>query len=55
MGEFTDRLKGNVNQAVGEAKQNSRDPEVREEGDAQKLKGTGQDIKGKVKGIINDL
>jgi uncharacterized protein YjbJ (UPF0337 family) len=55
MGEFTDRLKGNVNKAVGDAKQNSSDPAVRDEGDAQKLKGTGQDIKGKVKGIINDL
>ena len=55
MGEITDRIKGNVNKAVGEAKQNSDDPAVREEGDAQKLKGTGQDLKGKVKGIINDL
>jgi uncharacterized protein YjbJ (UPF0337 family) len=55
MGEFTDKLKGNVNKVVGGAKQNSDDPAVREEGDAQKLKGTGQDIKGKVKGVINDL
>jgi uncharacterized protein YjbJ (UPF0337 family) len=55
MGEFTDKLKGNVNKAVGGMKQNSDDPAVRDEGDAQKLKGTGQDLKGKVKGIINDL
>ena len=55
MGEFTDRLKGNVNQAIGGAKQQSPDPDVRAEGDAQKLKGTGQDLKGKVKGVINGL
>jgi len=55
MGEFTDRLKGNVNQAIGDAKQESADPDVRAEGDAQKLKGEGQDLKGKVKGVINDL
>jgi uncharacterized protein YjbJ (UPF0337 family) len=55
MGEFTDKLKGNANQAIGGMKQNSRDPEVREEGDAQKLKGSGQELKGKVKGVINDL
>jgi len=55
MGEITDRLKGNVNKAVGEAKQHSDDPAVRDEGDAQKLKGTGQDLKGKVKGVINGL
>jgi uncharacterized protein YjbJ (UPF0337 family) len=55
MGELTDRIKGNANQAIGGMKQNSADPEVRDEGDAQKLKGTGQDLKGKVKGIINDL
>lgn len=55
MGEFTDKLKGNVNQAVGGMKQQSPDADTRAEGDAQKLKGTGQDLKGKVKGVINDL
>ena len=55
MGEMTDRIKGNINKAVGDAKQNSDNPDVRDEGDAQKLKGEGQDLKGKVKGIINDL
>ncbi|MBV9930902.1 MAG: CsbD family protein [Alphaproteobacteria bacterium] len=55
MGEIKDRIKGNINQAVGGMKQQSDDPAVREEGDAQKLKGTGQDLKGKVKGIINGL
>ena len=55
MGEFTDKLKGNANQAIGGVKQGSRDPAVREEGDAQRLKGTGQELKGKVKGVINKL
>jgi uncharacterized protein YjbJ (UPF0337 family) len=55
MGEFTDKLKGNANQAIGGMKQESRDPEVRDEGDAQKLKGAGQELKGKIKGVINDL
>jgi len=55
MGEFTDKLKGNVNQAAGKAKQRSADPEVRDEGRAQEAKGTGQELKGKVKGAINKL
>ena len=55
MGEIKDRLKGNTNQAIGDLKQQSDDPAVRDEGAAQKLKGTGQNHKGKVKGIINDL
>ena len=55
MGEIKDRIKGNVNQAVGGMKQQSDDPAIREEGDAQKLKGAGQDLKGKLKGIINGL
>jgi uncharacterized protein YjbJ (UPF0337 family) len=55
MGEFTDKIKGNANQAIGDMKQQSADPDVRDEGAAQELKGTGQDLKGKLKGIINDL
>ncbi|TMJ12558.1 MAG: CsbD family protein [Alphaproteobacteria bacterium] len=55
MGEFTDKLKGNANQAIGDMKQHSADPAVRDEGDAQKLKGSGQELKGKVKGVINKL
>ena len=55
MGEFTDLLKGAANQAAGEVKQNSSDPETRDEGAAQELKGKGQDLKGKVKGIVNGL
>lgn len=55
MGEFTDKVKGAVNQAAGEAKQGSADPDVRAEGGAQELKGDAQEVKGKVKGAINDL
>jgi uncharacterized protein YjbJ (UPF0337 family) len=55
MGEFTDRLKGAANQAAGNLKQESADPATRDEGAAQELKGKGQDLKGKVKGVINGL
>jgi len=55
MGEMTDKLKGGVNKAVGTAKQASPDPAVRAEGDAQKSKGHGQEIKGALKGVVNKL
>ncbi len=55
MGEFTDKVKGAVNNAVGKAKQDSVDPDVRADGERQELKGDVQDTKGKIKGVINDL
>jgi uncharacterized protein YjbJ (UPF0337 family) len=55
MGEIKDRLKGNTNQTIGDMKQQSDDPDTRDEGAAQKLKGVGQEFKGKVKGVVNDL
>ncbi|MEO7786730.1 MAG: CsbD family protein [Sphingomicrobium sp.] len=55
MGEFTDKIKGAVNNAVGNAKQQSDDPAVRAEGDRQEMKGDVQHAKGKVKEVINDL
>jgi uncharacterized protein YjbJ (UPF0337 family) len=55
MGEFTDRLKGAANQAAGNVKQESADPETRDEGAAQELKGKAQELKGKAKGVINGL
>lgn len=55
MGELKDRIKGNINEAVGRAKQRSGDPETRDEGAGQELKGKGQQIKGAVKGAINRL
>lgn len=55
MGEFTDKAKGTVNKAVGKAKQGSENPRVREDGAAQETKGEVQNLKGKVKGVINKL
>jgi uncharacterized protein YjbJ (UPF0337 family) len=55
MGEMTDKLKGNLNKAVGAAKESSPDPAVRQEGAAQKSKGHGQELKGALKGVINKL
>lgn len=55
MGELTDKVKGNVNEAVGRTKQQSDDPDTRDEGASQELKGKGEQIKGAVKGAINRL
>jgi uncharacterized protein YjbJ (UPF0337 family) len=55
MGELTDKIKGNVNEAVGRAKQQSDNPETRDEGAGQEIKGKAQQLKGAVKGAINDL
>jgi uncharacterized protein YjbJ (UPF0337 family) len=55
MGELTDKIKGNVNEAVGRARQNSDDPDTRDEGAGQELKGKAQQVKGAVKGAINRL
>ena len=55
MGEFTDKLKGAGNQVAGNLKQGSSNERVREEGAAQELKGDGQEIKSKIKGVINKI
>ena len=56
MGEFTEKVKGNVNEAVGEAKQHSGDAETRAEGRAQERKGEAQQFKGEVEGKLgNDI
>jgi uncharacterized protein YjbJ (UPF0337 family) len=54
MGELTDKIKGNVNEAVGNAKQQSDDPETRDEGAAQEGKGQFQQVKGAVKGALGN-
>ena len=54
MGELTDKVKGNVNEAVGKMKQESNNPETREEGAAQEGKGKAQQFTGKVKGALGD-
>lgn len=55
MGELTDKIKGNVNEAIGKAKQNSDDPATRDDGAAQETKGKFQEAKGAVKGALNKL
>jgi uncharacterized protein YjbJ (UPF0337 family) len=55
MGELADKIKGNVNEAVGKAKQHSDDPGTRDEGAGQELKGKAEQLKGDIKGAINRL
>jgi len=65
MGELTDKIKGNVNEAVGKVKQamagdaddpnrTREDDELAAEGAGQELKGKGQQFVGKVKGALGD-
>ncbi len=54
MGELIDKIKGNVNEAIGKVKQNSTNPDTQAEGAAQELKGKGQQTMGKVKGALGD-
>lgn len=54
MGELVDKAKGNVNEAVGKAKQNSKNPDTRAEGKGQETKGKAQQVKGSVKGALGD-
>ena len=55
MGELADKIKGNVNEAMGKAKQHSDDPDTRDEGAGQELKGKAEQVKGDIKGAINKL
>ena len=54
MGELTDKIKGNVNEAIGKVKQESNNPDTRTEGAAQEAKGKAQQLKGKVQGMLGD-
>ncbi|WP_294391588.1 CsbD family protein [uncultured Sphingomonas sp.] len=58
MGEFTDKVSAAGNKLAGKIKegigQASGDEQLEAEGDAQQLKGTGQDVKGSVKGALGD-
>jgi uncharacterized protein YjbJ (UPF0337 family) len=54
MGELIDKVKGNVNEAIGKAKQKSDNPNTRDEGAAQEIKGKAQQTAGKVKGALGD-
>ncbi len=59
MGEFTDRVKGAVDETVGKVKRGVGEatdrPDIKAEGDAQEAKGDLETAKGKVKGVINDV
>ena len=64
MGELIDKVKGNVNEAVGKAKQaladkdpatrTDRDAKLEAEGAGQEAKGKTQQFAGKVKGALGD-
>lgn len=58
MGEFTDKLKGGANEAMGKVKRAIGDaldrPDVHAEGDAQEAVGDLQQAKGSVKGAFGD-
>jgi uncharacterized protein YjbJ (UPF0337 family) len=58
MGELTDKIKGNVNEMVGKAKEalgdHNRDADMKAEGQAQQVEGKGQQLKGSVKGALGD-
>jgi uncharacterized protein YjbJ (UPF0337 family) len=54
MGELVDKIKGNVNEALGKAKQQSDDPVTQAEGADQEATGKGQQLKGKIKGALGD-
>jgi len=54
MGELKEKIEGNVNEALGKAKQHSGDPDTRDEGAAQELKGDFQQAKGAVKGALGN-
>ena len=58
MGELTDKIKGNVNEAIGNVKvsigKNNHDPDLAAEGAAQSTQGKGEQFKGKVKGALGD-
>lgn len=54
MGELIDKIKGNTNEAIGKAKQQSGNPDTRADGAAQEAKGKAQQLKGEIKGKLGD-
>ena len=55
MGEMKDKVKGNLNEAAGKLKQQSANPDTRRKGAGQEVKGKAQQLKGAIKGAIDDL
>jgi uncharacterized protein YjbJ (UPF0337 family) len=58
MGELTDKIKGGINDAIGNAKEaigkGTDNHELEAEGKAQQLKGDADKAKGSVKGALGD-
>ena len=54
MGELTEKIKGNTNEAIGKAKQESGNPQTRQEGREQEAKGDAQQLKGEVEGKLGN-
>ena len=58
MGEFTDKIKGAVDETIGKAKQaiggHQGDADLHDEGVAQQAEGKGEKFVGKVKGALGD-
>jgi uncharacterized protein YjbJ (UPF0337 family) len=58
MGELTDKIKGNANEAAGKIKSGIGDAtdnhDLEAEGKSQEAKGKGQQVKGQVKGALGD-
>ncbi|OCC25462.1 general stress protein CsbD [Croceicoccus estronivorus] len=54
MGELTEKVKGNINEAIGKGKQKSDDADTKAEGVKQELKGKAQQLKGEVQGKLGD-
>ena len=60
MGELTEKIKGNANEAAGNTKQAvadaTNDPSLDQEGRRQERKGEAQQFKGEVEGELgNDI
>jgi uncharacterized protein YjbJ (UPF0337 family) len=55
MGEFTEKVKGETNEAIGNVKQESGNPETRAEGRDQETKGEIQEEKGEVVGALGNV
>ncbi len=58
MGEFTDKIKGAADVAMGKAKSAIGDvldnPRLEAEGEIQQLKGKGEQLTGSIKGALGD-
>ena len=54
MGELKDKVKGNLNEAAGKLKQESDNPDTRDEGRGQEVKGKVQQGVGQIKGALGD-